>query len=87
MTVMDDNHPEWPEELPAIDACMMRLSDDAALLHSKNPKDEMAENMLVAEQYMRAMAKLLEDVRRNFTRDDDLPDNLLVRIDDILDAV
>jgi hypothetical protein len=87
MTVMDDDSPDLPEELPAIEACMTCLSDDAALLHGKNPEDEVADNMLVAEQYMRAMANLLDEIRRNFTRDDDLPDNLLSRIGAILDAV
>jgi len=55
MTVMDNEDPALPDELTAIEACMTRLSDDAALLHSKNPEDEIADNMLKAEAYLRDM--------------------------------
>lgn len=33
------------------------------------------------------LADLLREVRGNYTRDDDLPDNLLPRIDQALDAL
>lgn len=75
------------QEPTAIEACMACLSDDAALLHSVNSGDEMADNMLRAETLMGDMDRLLEEVRRNFTREDDLPDGLLGRIDAVLDAV
>ena len=75
------------QEPTAIEACMACLSDDAATLHSVNPEDEVADNMLRAETLMGDMARLLEEVRRNFTREDDLPDGLLGRIDAVLDAV
>ncbi len=80
MTVMSNEEPDIPDELPEIEACMTCLSDDAALLHSKNPEDEIADNMLKAEGMMREMADLLGAVLGNFTRDDDLPDNLLPSI-------
>jgi len=75
------------QEPTAIEACMACLSDDAATLHSVNPEDEVADNMLRAETLMGDMARLLEEVRRNSTREDDLPDGLLGRIDAVLDAV
>jgi len=75
------------QEPTAVEACMACLSDDAATLHSVNPEDEVADNMLRAETLMGDMARLLEEVRRNFTREDDLPDGLLGRIDAVLDAV
>ena len=40
--------------------------------------------MLKAEELMREMADLLAAVLGNFTRDDDLPDNLLQRIHAVL---
>lgn len=84
MTVMSGDEPDIPEELPEIEACMTCLSDDAATLHSENPEDEMADNMLKAEGLMREMADLLGAVLGNFTRDDALPDNLLPRIHTVL---
>jgi hypothetical protein len=53
-------------------------------LHGKNPEDEVADNMLKAEELMREMADLLAAVLGAFTRDDDLPDNLLPRIHAVL---
>lgn len=84
MTVMSNEDPALPDDLTVIDACMTCLSDDAALLHGKNPEDEVADNMLKAEELMREMADLLAAVLGNFTRDDDLPDNLLPRIHAVL---
>jgi hypothetical protein len=84
MTAKDNEHTALPDDLPAIEACMTCLSDDAALLHGKNPEDEVADNMLKAEQLMREMADLLAAVLGTFTRDDDLPDNLLQRIQAVL---
>lgn len=55
MTVMSHEHPDIPEELTDLEACMTCLSDDAALLHGKNPEDEIADNMLKAEAYLRDM--------------------------------
>lgn len=46
MTVMSNEDPALPDDLTVIDACMTCLSDDAALLHSKNPEDEVADNLL-----------------------------------------
>lgn len=43
MTVMSNEDPALPDDLTVIDACMTCLSDDAALLHSKNPEDEVAD--------------------------------------------
>ena len=84
ITVMSNEDPALPDDLPVLDACMTCLSDDAALLHSKNSEDEVADNMLKAEELMREMADLLAAVLGNFTRDDDLPDNLLQRIHAVL---
>ena len=84
MTVMSNEEPDIPDDLPVIDACMTCLSDDAAMLHIKNPEDEVADNMLKAEELMREMAGLLAAVLGTFTRDDDLPDNLLPRIHSVL---
>ena len=84
MTVMNNDDPALPDDLTVIDACMTCLSDDAALLHGTNPEDEVADNMLKAEELMREMADLLAAVLGNFTRDDDLPDNLLPRIHSVL---
>ena len=84
MTVMSYEEPDIPDELPVIEACMTCLSDDAALLHSKNPEDEVADNMLKAEELMREMAGLLAALLGTFERDDDLPDNLLPRIHSVL---
>lgn len=81
------NYPQPPEELKAIDACMTCLGDDAAILANEDRNEEIAENMLKAEMYMRQMTSLLQEVRCNFTRDDDMPDGLLGRIDAVLDAV
>ena len=80
MTVMGNEDPALPDDRTVIDACMTCLSDDAALLHDKNPEDEVADNMLKAEELMREMAELLSAVLGTFARDDDLPDNLLPRI-------
>jgi len=44
----------------------------------------VADNMLKAEELMREMAGLLAAVLGTFTRDDDLPDNLLPRIHAVL---
>lgn len=55
MTVMDHEDFAVPDDRTDIEACMTCLSDDAALLHSKNPEDEVADNMLKAEAYMRDM--------------------------------
>ena len=76
MTVMDNEDPALPDDLTVLDAHDV-LSDDATLLHGKNPEDEVADNMLKAEEPMREMADLLAAVLGNFTRDDDLPDNPL----------
>lgn len=84
MTVMDNDDPALPDDLTVLDSCMTCLSDDAALLHGKNPEDEVADNMLKAEGLMREMAYLLAAVLGNFTRDDDLPDNLRPRIHSVL---
>lgn len=86
MTVMSNEDPALPDDLPVIEACMTCLSDDAAMLRSKNPEDEVADNMLQAEELMREMADLLAAVLGNFARDDDLPDNLLPRIHAVLTA-
>ena len=84
MTVMSYEEPDIPDDLPVIEACMTCLSDDAALLHVKNPEDEVADNMLKAEELMREMADLLAAVLGTFTREDELPDNLLHRIHSVL---
>ena len=84
MTVMDNEDPALPDDRPVIEACMTCLSDDAALLHGENPEDEVADNMLQAEALMREMAGLLAEVLGTFTREDELPDNMLGRIHSVL---
>lgn len=84
MTMMDNKDPELSDELPAIEACMMCLDDHAALLLKEDPENEMGDTMLTAEAFMCEMALLLAEVEANFTRDDDLPDNLLGRIRSVL---
>ena len=79
--MMDDT---VPDETTALDACMAWLNTDAAELHRNDPEDEIANNMLKAESLMREMMSMLTEVSANFTRDDDLPDNLLGRIHSIL---
>ena len=84
MTVMNNEDPALPDDLTVLEACRTCLSDDAALLHGKNPEDEVADNMLKADELLGEMADLLAAVLGTFTRDDDLPDNMLPRIHSVL---
>ncbi len=76
--------PHIPDERTDLEACMTCLDDHAALLLKEDPENEMGDTMLTAEALMREMSCLLIEVAANFTRDDDLPDNLLGRIHSIL---
>lgn len=61
--VVHDHDDEAADDVTAIEACMTCLSDDAALLHRTNPEDEVADNMMLAEGFMRDMSALLLDCR------------------------
>ena len=84
MTVMDNEDPALPDGLPVIDRCMAQLTVDAGILERSATSEEISDNMLDAERLMREMAGLLTEVLGTFTRDDDLPDNMLGRIQSVL---
>lgn len=84
MTVMDNEDPALPDGLPVIDRCMAQLTVDAGILERSATSEEISDNMLDAERLMREMAGLLAEVLGTFTRDDDLPDNMLGRIQSVL---
>lgn len=84
MTVMDNEDPALPDDLPAIDRCMAQLTVDARILERSAISDDISANMLDADLLMREMAGLLSEVLGTFSRDDDLPDNLLPRIHSVL---
>lgn len=84
MTVMDNEDKALPDGLPVIDRCMAQLTVDAGILERSATSVEISDNMLDAERLMREMAGLLAEVLGTFTRDDDLPDNMLGRIQSVL---
>lgn len=84
MTVMSNEDPALPDGLPVIDRCMAQLTVDAGILERSATSEEISDNMLDAERLMREMAGLLAEVLGTFTRDDDLPDNMLGRIQSVL---
>ena len=67
---------EWINDAGRIKWLMWRVQDLGATLAARAPADSVLE-----DAYM-----LLQDVAACFTRDDDLPDNLLPRIDAALKA-
>lgn len=84
MTVMDNEYPALPDGLPVIDRCMAQLTVDAGILERSATSEDISDNMLEAERLMREMAGLLAEVLGTFTREDDLPDNMLGRIHSVL---
>lgn len=84
MTVMNNEDPALPDGLPVIDRCIAQLTVDAGILERSATSAEISDNMLDAERLMREMAGLLAEVLGTFTRDDELPDNMLGRIHSVL---